>query len=194
MKLKAPESISHFEFDNVDYQRDDDGNFDIRHPDHLEKARMLGAHDDDGRVYGQTAFAAPVPTETEEKLAEAQTRLDERETDLRLANERNDDLQRRLEAMERHFSMGGGTNTASGTADTSGGTSSGTGGTGSDTGTGDVIGAALASNPDFAAMNRDEKVAWLKTVNVTVSSSISKENAQKAIDDLVNEYNASKQG
>lgn len=43
MKFTAPANISHFEMDNVDYHRDENGHFEIRHPEHAKAALRLGA-------------------------------------------------------------------------------------------------------------------------------------------------------
>ena len=48
--------------------------------------------------------------------------------------------------------------------------------------------AALALNPDFDEMGRDEMVEWLKGVGVVVPSSISKSNARKAIDEAIADH------
>lgn len=43
MKFTAPANISHFEMDNVDYKRDENGHFEIRHPEHVKAAIRHGA-------------------------------------------------------------------------------------------------------------------------------------------------------
>lgn len=43
MKFTAPANVSHFEMDNVDYHRDENGHFEIRHPEHVKAAIRHGA-------------------------------------------------------------------------------------------------------------------------------------------------------
>lgn len=123
MKFSAPASISHFEMDNVDYRRDENGHFEIRHPEHVKAALRHGA----------------VPVVAED-VAAPQT-AEERDGEIAA-------LEARLAALR-----GAATDTPAHPADASGDTSGATEGTGDDVGSIDPETATRDEMVEWLAKN-----------------------------------------
>lgn len=185
MKLAAPDRIASFSFDEVVYERDEKGEFDIVHPDHIAKAKIHGAHD---LVAGVDYSSGPIPDDfgNADKLAAAAAEAARKEV---VIGEKDDEiatLKAQIESLQTAAAVRQGTDTPGTGSDTSGDTSSGAGGTGE---TVDKLAVALAAKPNFDEMDRDAMVDWLASVEITIPGNTSKDNARKAIDDLVADFN-----
>ncbi len=216
-KFTAPASLDHFSFDEVVYRRDEHGDFNIDHPDHVQKAVLHGAVPKDAAVPGMATDApAPVPDEhgnlaiindLNAKLLAAHANTDKAEGDVHSLQEQldataaeNERLKSGYAALEARLAALEATDTAGTGGDASGDTSEDTGGDAPSTagtdepvdGTRQAIGHHLAAFPDFTGENldRDGKVAWLASVGITISTASSKAVAQQAIDEVIADYRA----
>lgn len=153
MKFTAPANVSHFEMDNVDYHRDENGHFEIRHPEHVKAALRHGAVP---VVVGDVA----APQTAEERDGEIAA------LEARLATLRG--------AAPVAPAPVPATDTPAHPADASGDISGATEGTADEAG---------SIDPDTAS--RDEMVEWLAKNGVTISPASSKENARKAVEDIL---------
>lgn len=160
MKMQAPANVAHFEVDNVKYERGDDGFFAVDLPDHVDALLRLGA-----QIVGPDGVLVhnDVPY------------LDPK--DARIA-----ELEAMLAAAQQAPAA---PEVPADPADVTGDTSPPAGGTPE---SGDKMAAALALDPKFDEMTRDEMVDWLKGVGVVVPANISKDAALKAIDDAIADY------
>lgn len=160
MKMQAPANIAHFEMDNVKYERGDDGLFTVELNAHVDAMLRLGA-----QVVGPDG----VPVENNIPYLDPK--------DARIA-----ELEAMLAAAQQAPAAPEVPATPSDATDD---TSPPAGGTPEDT---DKMAAALALDPKFDEMTRDEMVDWLKGVGVVVPANISKDAALKAIDDAIADY------
>lgn len=157
-KFVAPEHIDHFLFDEVDYRRDENGHFDIRHPDHQEKALMHGAK---RFVEGEDAvFDEVIPV----RLPGADEEIAARDAEI-------EELKAKIAAMQA-APVATETQAASGATDTPADGADALGGTSSSTG-------ATAETVDIDAMSRDDLVAHLAAKGTSVPANISKAEALK---------------
>lgn len=182
-KFTAPEYIDHFCFDNVEYRRDEDGEFFIQHPDHQRHAVRHGAVPV-GQGVHHGVPVAPVQTDQDARIAELEAQLAEARA--QLASPPAPDAPVAPEA----------TDTPADPADASGDTSEATGGTtgegASDAEATDKMAEALAAEPKFEDMTRDELVDWLAGVGVSVPGNLSKDKALEIVNETVADYKASK--
>jgi hypothetical protein len=194
-KFIAPDEVDHFEFDNVVYNRGDDGTFEFHHPDHVKAAKRHGCvpyDPDTGPVLPavervQSDFDA-LNAAHEDELADAQKAHDDElaARDRKIAEQ--DELIRSLS--ERMAALEGAAAPAR-PADTSGDTSPGHGG---GTDEADPVGAALALSPDFDSMDRDALVAWAEgTFKIDLPGNISKDKARQVVDDGIAAYLTAKE-
>lgn len=168
-KFVAPETTDHFVFDNVDYRRDEEGLFEIRHPEHIRYAKMHGAVEVvDGIVPDAPAPVVParVPG-ADEEIAARDAVIADKDAEIEA-------LKAQLAAAHAAPPAPVATETQTapeGTAapadgvDASGDTSSGTGDT--------------TEAVDLDTLSRDELVDHLKTKGVSVPANISKAGALK---------------
>lgn len=156
MKLVAPDYVDHFNFDNVDYRRDEHGHFEIRHPEHLAMAIRHGAVP---FVEGEDPVfdARPLPVRlpgADEELAAKDAEIAELKAKLAAAS---------AGAVTGAQDASEGTSAPAGGADASGDTSGSTGDT--------------PAPVDVDALDRDGLVAILKERGVAVPGNISKADA-----------------
>lgn len=182
MKMAAPENISHFEFDNVKYERDEDGTFDIKHPAHVKAATMHGA-----RPYDPELGAVVLPV-VERVQSDFDQQMADKDDEIAALKRQLAEAQAAKTATETPATPGA-TDTPATPASASGDTSSGQGGTASDQQE-DRLGAALALNPDFDTMGRDDMVEWLKGVGISAPSNLSTEKTRSILNDAVAAYKA----
>lgn len=161
MKMQAPAHIAHFSVDNVEYHRDDEGLFDVK-DEHVETLTILGAWPYDPN--------APAVEHVEDPR------------DIEIA-----ELRARLAAAESALETPPAPPAPEQPADDAGDTSPPAGGTPEIE---DKMAAALALDPKFDDMSRDEMVEWLKEVGVVVPANISKEAARKAVDEAIADYHS----
>jgi len=218
MHLVAPDTIDHFNFDNVEYKRDEKGRFEIMHPDHIAKAQRHGAVPyvpGEAVVIPAKNEAAPIPDEhgnleriaameQDARLAAEASAQSDAEKDAEIAELKAllAETQAGKDAALQALEDAGATVTAEEDADDADDTSSDTGGP-ADEAADDPEAAAraeqmqkieeeLAKDPKFDAMDRDQKVEWLAKVGVSVSPAISKVKAQDVIDETISDYEADK--
>lgn len=167
MKMQAPANIAHFEFENVKYERDENGHFEVAHPAHVDALLRLGAHivGPGGETLGDTV---PYLDPRDAQIASLQAQLAALQSGATEAPVASDPA-----------------DIADPVLDATGDTSPPAGGGTDDT---DKMAAALALEPKFDDMTRDEMVDWLKEVGVVVPANVSKDNARKAIDEAVADH------
>lgn len=181
MKMVAPAEIGHLEFDNVEYHRDEQGLFDIKHPDHIASARAHGLTEFDPSAPHLGLDPAPV-----ERVA---SEFDE------LLSAKDDEiaqLKAQLAAAQTAPVAPAALAATDAPADApsaSGDTSEKSGGVSEDE---DLIGTALAANPNFDDMDRDGLVEWLKGVGVGTPGNLSKTKAREIVDETIADYKAAK--
>lgn len=156
MKFTAPADTSHLEFDNVEYHRDENGHFEIKHPDHIAHAFRHG-------LTPATVAASPVPQTAEE-----------RDNEIAVLQARLASLQAAPVAAPVASEPVPATDTPAHPADASGDTSETTGGA-----------TDQAAALDLDAASRDDMVAWLANNGVTISPASSKDAARKAVEDFL---------
>lgn len=168
MKMQAPANFAHFEIENVVYERDEHGHFNVDHPDHVDAMLRLGAHivGPDGEALGDTV---PSLDPKDARIAELEAMLAARD-----AADVVPPASPEVPADPVHET---------------GDTSPSAGGTPE---TGDAMAAALALEPKFDEMGRDDLVEWLKGVGVVVPANISKDAARKAVDEAIADYESGK--
>lgn len=197
-KFIAPAIIASLSFDNVEYERDADGLFEIKHPDHIASAGMHGLVLFDPEK-GEPVAQAPARIESEfdatiatlnAEITAAADELVNRDAELAKRDEEIAELRRQLSSRPASDAQDAaeGTSTATGTGSASGDTSSATEGTASTVDTGDKIGTALAANPDFEAMKRDDLTDWLKGVGVSVPGNLSEAKAREIVQETIADY------
>lgn len=158
MKMQAPAHIAALNIAGIDYHRDEDGLFDVA-LDHVEAAVILGA----------IAFDPENPVVEE---------IDPRDAEIA-------SLRARLAAAEGAAAAVPAPEVPATPVDATDDTSPPAGGTGE---TEDKMAAALALEPKFDDMGRDDMVEWLKGVGVVVPANVSKDVARKAIDEAIADY------
>lgn len=158
MKMQAPAHIATMNIAGIDYARGEDGMFDVS-LDHVEAAVVLGA----------VAFDPEHPHVEE---------IDPRDAEIA-------SLRARLAAAENAAAGVPAPDVPATPVDATGDTSPSAGGTGE---TEDKMAAALALEPKFDDMGRDDMVEWLKGVGVVVPANVSKDAARKAIDEAIADY------
>lgn len=158
MRMQAPAHIAALNIAGIDYTRGEDGLFDVS-LDHVEAAVILGA----------VAFDPEHPHVEE---------IDPRDAEIA-------SLRARLAAAEGAVAPVAAPEVPATPVDATVDTSPSAGGTAE---TVDAMAAALALEPKFDDMGRDDMVEWLKGVGVVVPSNISKENARKAIDEAIADH------
>jgi hypothetical protein len=163
MKMRAPAHIAHFNVDNVEYTRNEEGFFEVK-DDHVATALILG-------IVPYDPATPPVDFEADPRDAEIA------------------ELRARLALAESAAATPPAPPAPEQPADAQSDTSPPAGGTSE---TGDKMAAALALNPNFDEMGRDDMVEWLKDVGVVVPANISKVDARKAVDEAVADYQSGK--
>lgn len=178
MRMVAPDHVSHFVFDNVEYTRGTDGTFDIQHPDHQAAAKMHGALDHDPEnnnpfpdsVHTADAIKHDIDTALAAKDAEiAALRLQlEQRPEAPAAPEGSKTPEKPV--MASHDTSDEAKATATEHAQ---------------------LGEMIAKHPDVDAMTRDEMLTFLKDANVSVPGNVSNDVARKTVHDTINAYNKS---
>lgn len=163
MKMQAPAHIANFNIDNVEYTRDEEGFFEVK-PEHVETALILGAIPHDPAL-------PPIDFEADPR-------------DAQIA-----ELHARLALAESAAAAPLTPPVPEQPADVTGDTSPPAEGTPE---TEDKMAAALALDPKFDEMGRDDMVDWLKEVGVVVPANISKADARKAVDEAIADYKSGK--
>lgn len=167
MKFTAPANVSHFEMDNVDYHRDENGHFEIRHPEHVKAALRHGAVP----VVAGDVAAPQTAEERDGEIAALEARL----AALRGAAPVAPAPVPATDTPAHPADASGDTSgTTEGTVDASGDTSGATEGT---------VDEAGSIDPETAT--RDDMVEWLAKNGVTISPASSKDNARKAVEDFL---------
>ncbi len=177
MAVSAFKTSSGTEYTANEDQRED-GLWEI-HPEHAVEAELHGFTVFDERTLHTHSLAAPVlgpDTEVVDEMAAKDARIAELEALL-------------AEKPSEGADAPDATDTPAEGADAPGDASEGAGGTGDDE---DKLGAALALEPNFNEMGRDEMVEWLEGVGVSIAANVSTAVARSAIDSTVADYNASK--
>lgn len=197
MKMQAPDQVGNITIDNIEYERAADGTYEIA-DEHVDTAQMHGLKPYDPNAPEDTdEVAERIPSDfddlhaklsdTEQHVAQLQGEVASLQEQLRETGERAERAEAALAAAQPH----------PGTDDTS----SSTGGTSSQqqddadaaAATAAKLDAALADNPNFDDMSRDQMVEWLdKNADVKVSVSISKVDARAKIDEVVAAHKAAK--
>lgn len=208
-KFVAPAIVASLNFDGVEYDRDENGLFDIRHPDHVAAASLHGLVPFDPDAKAPILPEAPARVESDfdaetaalnERLRAAQASAGDLQDQLSDSNDREKAkdaeiaaLRAQLEAAQRAPETAGATDTADTTTDAPGNTSGTAGDTGeqrAELSTSEKIGVFLEANPDFTGENldRDEKVKWLASVGIAIPINSSKVNAQNAVEAAIADY------
>lgn len=196
MKMVAPAAIGHFVFDNVEYERDEDGSFEIKHPDHIAAARIHGATefnpDAPHLSFDNFALAARVPSEFDATIADQAAVIEDLKAQLAgatpnetIAAQRGEieDLKAQLLAAQSSrpapglFEALGGENTRTGTEGTED-TSEKAGGTDAA-----AKAALLATKPD--ADDYDGMKSWLTEAGVSFPGNVSKVRAAEIVAETV---------
>lgn len=187
MKLVAPPEIGHFEIDNIEYRPNSDGVIEVQLAAHEQAMRRLGAVEYDPDVPTDELFN---PKADERLQSDFDAEMAAKDKELAAANEANATLHQRLEALEKAMAAAKAPAVPPKPVAAPEDTSEKAGDTTATDNEADKMAAALAANPNFDAMGRDDMVEWLKEVGVVVPSVISKVNARQAIDDAVADYKA----
>lgn len=198
-KFVAPANLASFTADTVEYTPDENGHFEIAHPDHIKHAKRHGfkMYDPAAGTVVEEAPPAPIPDEhgnadllkrlaaADETEADLRRQLDEMQAKLAETTEGRDEA---LQALADAGARSDATDTAADADDATGDTSETAAAT--DEVAEDKLGAFLAANPDFTGedLDRDGKVEWLKGVGVAISVSSSKVAAQTAIETTIADY------
>lgn len=184
-KFTAPEVIGHLEYDNVTYERGEDGLFTINHPDHVASARIHGLKevDPNNPQLPLDEVVGRVASSYEEELAAKNSRIAELEA-LLAGSGGAAEL-----APTETLGGPGATDTPADTGAASESTSPATGGTTETVGEErDLIGEALAKEPNFPSMSRDERVEWLDSIGVVIPKNTSGDRALEIIKETLEDY------
>lgn len=187
MKMVAPSEIGHLNFDNVEYERDEDGLFEIKHPDHIAAAHMHGLvpYDPSAPHLGLDAVARvePVKTDFDEQLSAKDAVISDKDDEIA-------QLKAQLAAAQAAPVAPvapAGTDAPAGGAAAPGDTSEKSGGVAEEK---DLMAEALAADPNFDEMGRDDLVDWLKGVGVSVPGNLSTDKAREIVDSTIADYKA----
>lgn len=199
MKMLAPRNVATLVVDGYEYEPDKDGLFTVRHPGHVKQLRMHGCVDADNikleeiemlRERGPVVEAERIPSDFEAQMSAKDDEIAALKAQLAEAQARG--------AAPETQEPSGAADTTRETVERTGDTSPAPGGggaipPGSETTTvppqgqaGDNLDKteeklkeALAKKGDFDTMDRDQLVAWLHGVGVSVPGNISKDKARE---------------
>lgn len=194
MKFVAPSEIGHLNFDNVEYERDEDGLFEVKHPDHIAAAHMHGLtpFDPSAPNLGLGVRPDPVQSDFDKQLFARDTEIVGLNATVASKDDEIAQLKAQLAAAQAATGAQdapGGTDAPAGGAAAPGDTSEKSGGVSEDK---DLMAEALAANPNFDDMGRDDLVDWLKGVGVSVPGNLSTDKAREIVDNTIADYKSGK--